>query len=62
LVLDEPQAPASVAVREAARGIIAATPVELPVMQAPAAPMPEPIAAGASGTSGTELPVVQAGG
>jgi ATP-binding protein involved in chromosome partitioning len=65
LVLDEPQAPASVAVREAARGIIAATPVELPVMQAPAAPMPEPIAAGATGTSstsGTELPVVQAGG
>ena len=50
------------AVREAARGIIAATPVELPVMQAPAAPMPEPIAAGATGTSGTKLPVVQAGG
>ena len=40
--------PASVAIREAARGIIAATPVELPVMQAPAAPMPEPVAVGAT--------------
>lgn len=60
LVVDEPQAPASIALRDAARGIIAATPVELPVMQAPAAPMAEPVAAGA--TSGTELPVVQSGG
>jgi ATP-binding protein involved in chromosome partitioning len=60
LVVDDPQAAASVALREAARGIIAATPVELPVMQSPAAPMPEPVAAGT--TSGTELPVVQAGG
>jgi ATP-binding protein involved in chromosome partitioning len=63
LVIEDPQAPASVAIREAARGVIAATPVALPVMQAPAAPMPEPVAAGATGSStGTELPVVQAGG
>ncbi len=62
LVIDDPQAPASVAIRQAAHGIVAATPVELPVMQAPAAPMPEPVAAGATGSSGTELPVVQAGG
>ena len=62
LVLEDPQAPASVAVREAARGIIAATPIALPVMQAPAAPMPEPVAAGATSSTATELPVVQAGG
>jgi ATP-binding protein involved in chromosome partitioning len=62
LVIEDPQAPASVAIRQAAHGIVAATPVELPVMQAPAAPMPEPVAAGATGSSGTELPVVQAGG
>jgi ATP-binding protein involved in chromosome partitioning len=60
LVIDEPQAPASIAIRETARGIVAATPVELPLMQAPAAPM-EPVAAPGGG-SGTELPVVQAGG
>jgi len=63
LVIADPQAPASVAIREAARGIIAATPVELPVMQAPSAPMPEPVAVGATGSvSGTELPVIQSGG
>ncbi len=63
LVTAEPQAAASIAIREAARGIIAMTPVELPVMQAPAAPMPEPVAVGATGSStGTELPVIQAGG
>jgi ATP-binding protein involved in chromosome partitioning len=56
LVIEKPDAPASQMIREAARGIIAATPVELPVMQA---------AAGASaqgnggGVSGTELPMVQ---
>ena len=40
LVLDEPDAPGSQAIRAAARGIVAATPQELPVMQAesPAAP------------------------
>jgi ATP-binding protein involved in chromosome partitioning len=54
LVADEPNAAASVAVRQAARGIIAMTPVELPVMQseAPAAAPPAPL-------SGTELTVVQ---
>jgi ATP-binding protein involved in chromosome partitioning len=63
LVIADPQAPASVAIREAARGIIAATPVELPVMQAPAAPMPEPVAVGATGSNtGMELPVIQSGG
>ena len=55
LVLDEPDSPASVAIRQIARGIIAMTPQALPVMQAesPAAPaLTGPI-------SGTELPVVQ---
>src|SRR5919106_382049 len=37
LVLEDPDAPASQMIREAARGIVAATPVELPVMQAAAA-------------------------
>ncbi len=54
LVTDEPDAPASQAIRQAARGIIAATPVELPVMQAAAAEGPAPAA-----VSGNELPVVQ---
>ena len=57
LVLSDPDAPASVAIRQAARGIIAATPQELPVMQAetPTAPAPPPL-------SGTALPVVQVQG
>ena len=56
LVLEEPNAPAAQAIRDAARGIVAATPQELPVMQAPPpAAMPEPA------VSGTELPVVQSG-
>ena len=54
LVIAEPDAPASQAIRQAARGIIAQTPVELPVMQAVAAAGPAPAA-----LSGTELPVVQ---
>jgi len=54
LVLEQPHAPAAQAIRDAARGIVAATPQELPVMQAPPpAAMPEPA------LSGTELPVVQ---
>jgi ATP-binding protein involved in chromosome partitioning len=53
LVLADPDAAASVAIRQAARGIIAATPQELPVMQA-APPMAAPVQ-----ISGTELPVVQ---
>jgi ATP-binding protein involved in chromosome partitioning len=63
LVLADPGAAASVAISQTARGVIAATPVALPVMQAPAAPMPSPAASGPTGSPGaTELPVVQAGG
>ena len=58
LAISEPDAAASIAIRDAARGIIAATPVELPLMQAVAADMP--VAPAPLG--GTELPVVQAGG
>jgi ATP-binding protein involved in chromosome partitioning len=54
LVLDDPDAPAAQAIRDAARGIVAATPQELPVMQAPPAAM-----AAQAPVSGTELPVVQ---
>jgi ATP-binding protein involved in chromosome partitioning len=54
LVIAEPDHPASQAIRDAARGIVAQTPVELPVMQAAAADGPAPAA-----VSGTELPVVQ---
>jgi ATP-binding protein involved in chromosome partitioning len=57
LVVDQPNSAAAIAIREAARGIVAATPQELPVMQAPA-----PAAAPAPGPGATELPVVQAGG
>ena len=53
LVLEAPDAPASQAIRAAARGILAATPQELPVLQAvPAAAAPPPV-------SGRELPVIQ---
>jgi ATP-binding protein involved in chromosome partitioning len=56
LVIEEPDAPASQMIREAARGIVAATPVELPVMQAvPAAAQPT----NGGRVGGTELPVVQ---
>jgi ATP-binding protein involved in chromosome partitioning len=54
LVLEQPDAPASQAIRDAARGIIAATPQALPVMQTEA-----PALAGQPAVSGTELPVVQ---
>src|SRR3954469_16217640 len=54
LVIDEPDAPASQMIREAARGIVAATPVELPVMQVAQAE-----AAVGSPVTGTELPMVQ---
>jgi ATP-binding protein involved in chromosome partitioning len=53
LVLEHPDHPAAQAIRSVARGILATTPVELPVMQAPAA------AAEPAPVSGTELPVVQ---
>src|SRR4051812_21510510 len=56
LPLDEPDAPAAQAIRQAARGIVAATPQELPVMQAEA-----PVFAEAAPVGGMELPVVQAG-
>ncbi len=53
LVTANPDAPASQAIRQAARGIVATTPQELPVLQAvPAAAEPPPV-------SGTELPVIQ---
>jgi ATP-binding protein involved in chromosome partitioning len=52
LVLAEPDAPAAQAIRATARGIVAATPQELPVMQAPPA-----MAAPAATVSGTELPM-----
>jgi ATP-binding protein involved in chromosome partitioning len=55
LVLEEPDAPASQAIRDAARGILAATPQELPVMQAP----PAAVAAQSSPVGGAELPVIQ---
>jgi ATP-binding protein involved in chromosome partitioning len=43
LVLDDPDEPAAQAIRQAARGIIAMAPIELPVMQAPApAAAPKP--------------------
>ena len=58
LSIAEPDAPASQAIRAAARGIVAATPQELPVMQAP----PPAAAPAAAPAGGTELPVVQAGG
>jgi ATP-binding protein involved in chromosome partitioning len=54
LVLERPDAPASQAIRDAARGIIATTPQALPVMQTEA-----PALAGQPAVSGTELPVVQ---
>jgi ATP-binding protein involved in chromosome partitioning len=53
LVIAEPDAPAAQAIRDTARGILATTPQELPVMQAP------PPAAAPPPVSGTELPVVQ---
>ena len=52
LVLEAPDAPASQAIRDATRGILAATPQELPVMQAP-----PPVAVPAGAVSGTELPM-----
>jgi ATP-binding protein involved in chromosome partitioning len=55
LVTDEPDSPASQAIRQAARGIVAATPQELPVLQA----APPPAVAPTGPVSGRELPVVQ---
>ena len=61
LAVAKPGAAASVAIRQAARGIIAQTPVELPLMEAVLADTPAFVPAEAP-ISGTELPVVQAGG
>jgi ATP-binding protein involved in chromosome partitioning len=52
LVTDDPDAPASQAIFHLARGLVAATPQELPVVQAPAL-------AAAPGMGGKELPVIQ---
>jgi len=52
LVADDPDAPAAQAIFHLARGIVAATPRELPVIQAPAV-------AAAAGFGGKELPVIQ---
>ena len=50
LVIDDPDAPASQAIRHAARGLIAVTPQELAVLQAPSGPpIPE--------VTGTALPM-----
>jgi ATP-binding protein involved in chromosome partitioning len=53
LVTAEPDSPASQAIRQAARGIVASTPQELPVLQA------TPPAAEAPTVGGTPLPMVQ---
>jgi ATP-binding protein involved in chromosome partitioning len=55
LVTDEPDSPAAQAIRQAARGIIAMTPQELPVLQA------APAMAEMPSIGGTPLPVVQVG-
>jgi ATP-binding protein involved in chromosome partitioning len=52
LVVEDPDAPASQALFHLARGLVAATPQELPVVQAPAM-------AAAPGMGGKELPVIQ---
>ena len=52
LVADDPDAPAAQALFHLARGLVAATPQELPVVQAPAL-------AAAPGMGGKELPVIQ---
>jgi ATP-binding protein involved in chromosome partitioning len=54
LVIEDPDAPASQMIRDAARGIVASTPVELPVMQA----VPAAAQTNGGGVSGTELPMV----
>src|SRR5690242_14761341 len=53
LVIDDPDSPASQAIRQAARGIVAATPQELPVLQSTPSPAEAPP------VGGTPLPVVQ---
>jgi len=55
LVIADPDAPASQAIRQAARGIIATTPQELPVLQS------DSPAAELAPVTGIELPVIQSG-
>jgi ATP-binding protein involved in chromosome partitioning len=55
LVLAKPDDPASVAIRQTARGILAATPQALPMIQSD----PAPVSVGNGSVSGTELPMVQ---
>ena len=59
LVIEDPDAPASQMIREAARGIVAATPVELPLLQGAQAAPAAATASNGGGISGTELPMVQ---
>jgi ATP-binding protein involved in chromosome partitioning len=54
LVFADPDDPAAQAIRQTARGVIALSPIELPVMQAPAAPTP---AAAAPAPVGMSLPM-----
>jgi ATP-binding protein involved in chromosome partitioning len=54
LVLEQPNDPASIAIRQTARGIVSATPQELAVLQAE-----PPAMAAAAPVSGTELKVIQ---
>src|SRR5688572_12646372 len=54
LVLSEPNDPAAIAIRQTARGIVAATPQELAVLQSE-----PPAMAAAAPASGTELKVIQ---
>jgi ATP-binding protein involved in chromosome partitioning len=54
LVLAEPNDPAAIAIRQTARGIVAATPQELAVLQSE-----PPAMAAAASASGTELKVIQ---
>jgi len=54
LVLADPDDPASQAIHQAARGLIALSPVELPVLQEPSGP---PLAAAAPAPAGMSLPM-----
>jgi ATP-binding protein involved in chromosome partitioning len=47
LVLEDPDDPAAQAIRHAARGLIAMSPIELPVLESPPPPAPAPAPAGA---------------
>jgi ATP-binding protein involved in chromosome partitioning len=58
LVVDKPDAPAAQAIRQAARGILAMTPEDLPMMAAPVSGDPPP-GPKTPGPGATELPVIQ---